>query len=321
MTSASILPDHTQFVGHGIYAIDTGFYRPRYDAAYLVIEAGRAAFIDCGPRAAIPRLLEALEALGVARNAVDWVIPTHVHLDHAGGMGQLMAALPCATLLVHPRGLRHLVDPTQLWAGALAVYGEAEMRRTYGELQPVAPDRCQASQDEQIIELAGRPLVLIDTPGHARHHHCIWDARSRGWFTGDTFGMSFREFDVDGKPWSLPSTTPVQFEPEAMKAAIRRMLERNPAWIFPTHYGPVAEPQRLATLLTGLIDDMVALTRGPARTHTDSERRSALLALYIQSLRSHGCQHSDRELADLLAGDVALNAQGLAIWAEREATR
>ena len=93
------------------------FMRPRFDAAYLVVHNGRAAFIDTGTNHAVPRLLAALDALGLARDAVDYVIPTHVHLDHAGGAGLLMSHLPCATMVVHPRGARHMIDPTALYAG------------------------------------------------------------------------------------------------------------------------------------------------------------------------------------------------------------
>ena len=127
------LTDHATLLDDGIVCIDTGFHRPRFDAAWLIVERGRAAFVDTGPAPGVPRLLAALAAAGVARENVDWVIPTHVHLDHAGGVGQLMQALPNATAVVHPRGVRHLVDPAALWAGATAVYGEAEMRRSYAE--------------------------------------------------------------------------------------------------------------------------------------------------------------------------------------------
>ena len=183
-------PDFIEHLGHGIYAIDTGFQRPRFDAAYLVVEGGRAAFIDTGTNYAVPRLLAALEHLDLSPAAVDWVIPTHVHLDHAGGVGLLMQSLPRARLLVHPRGLPHMVDPAKLWAGALAVYGEEEMQRSYGQLLPVTAERAEASHDGQTIALAGRSLLLLDTPGHAKHHHCVWDAESRGWFTGDTFASA-----------------------------------------------------------------------------------------------------------------------------------
>ena len=111
----SSLPSYAQDLGDGIFAIDTGFHRPVFDAAYLMVENGRAAFIDSGTNFAVPRLLATLEALGLAREAVEYVIPTHVHLDHAGGVGLLMQNLPAATAIVHPRGARHMIDPRRWW--------------------------------------------------------------------------------------------------------------------------------------------------------------------------------------------------------------
>lgn len=313
MQKSPILPDSVEALGHGIYAIDTGFGRPRFDAAYLIVEAGRAAFVDSGTNFSVPRLLEALDALGLARDAVDYVIPTHVHLDHAGGVGLLMRELPVATLICHPRGLRHLVDPTQLWASATAVYGAEEMARSYGELVPVPATRARPSADEMVLELAGRPLLFIDTPGHAKHHHCIWDERSRGWFTGDTFGLSYREFDLDGRAWSLPTSTPVQFEPEAMKASIARMLAASPDCLYVTHYGRVTEVERIAALLNRLIDRMVELADAAQRERHE-RLKSGLLAIYAESLREHGSTLGDARIADLLAADLELNAQGLEVW-------
>jgi glyoxylase-like metal-dependent hydrolase (beta-lactamase superfamily II) len=310
------LPGHTEALGHGIYAIDTGFQRPRFDAAYLVVEAGRAAIIDTGTNFSVPRLLETLAALGLSREAVDYVIPTHVHLDHAGGVGLLMRELPAATLICHPRGLRHMVDPSQLWASATAVYGIDEMRRSYGELVPVPAERAKPSSDDMVLDLAGRPLRLIDTPGHAKHHHCVWDARSRGWFTGDTFGLSYREFDQDGRAWALPTSTPVQFDPKAMKASIARMLAAEPECLYVTHYGRVTEVPRLAALLNGLIDRMAALAR-QAQAERHERLKSGLLAIYAESLREHGSRLPDERIAELLAMDLELNAQGLAVWLEK----
>lgn len=308
-----ILPEHTDDLGFGIYAIDTGFQRPRFDAAYLVVEQGRAAFIDTGTNFAVPRLLETLHALGLTPDAVDYVIPTHVHLDHAGGVGLLMQSLPTATLVCHPRGLRHLVDPSRLWQSATVVYGEEEMRRSYGELVNVPAERARPSHDEMVLELAGRPLRLIDTPGHAKHHHCIWDACSQGWFTGDTFGLSYREFDQDGRAWALPTSTPVQFEPEAMKASIARMLATSPQRMYVTHYGVVHDVPRVAALLSTLVDRMVAIARAAqAERHASIKRQ--LLVAYTESLREHGCALSEAEIERLLHTDLELNAQGLEVW-------
>ena len=168
------LPPFVEALPHAVYAIDTGFHRERFDAAYLLVHEGRAAFIDTGTHFAVPRLLATLDALGLPRAAVDWVIPTHVHLDHAGGVGTLMAALPQARLLVHPRGARHMIDPSALWAGATAVYGADEMARSYGEVVAVPAGRVDVTHDGMSLSLAGRELTFADTPGHAKHHHCGW---------------------------------------------------------------------------------------------------------------------------------------------------
>ena len=314
------LPSYLRDLGHGIHAIDTGFQRDHFDAAYLLVHGGRAAFIDTGTNFAVPRLLGALEALGLPRSAVDWIVPTHVHLDHAGGVGLLAQQLPQARVLVHPRGVRHMVDPTMLWQGALAVYGAEEMARSYGQLQSVAAERVQASHDGMVLDVAGRPLLLADTPGHAKHHHCIWDALSRGWFTGDTFGLSYREFDTAQGAWLIPTSTPVQFEPEALAASVRRLLAAEPDCMYLTHYGRVTDVQRLGRHFLDLLDRMVALGRAvqhaPDRT---AALERGLLDLYAESLAAHGCGFDRDEIARLLAIDITLNAQGMTVWLDRPA--
>ena len=315
--------DFIEPLSHGIHAIDTGFVRPRFDAAYLIVEQGRAAFVDAGLNDSVPRLLAALDALGIARDAVDWVIPTHVHLDHAGGAGLLMEALPAAKMAVHPRGARHMIDPSALLDGARAVYGAEEVARTYGDVRPVPAGRVVSTTDGMAIALAGRPLLFIDSPGHARHHHCIWDAASRGWFTGDTFGLSYPECEAPMGRYLLPTTTPVQFEPDALKQSVARMLEREPVWMYPTHYGRIGgsvdEVRRLAALLLDQADEMVALARPLAGAEGRHEAiKAALRRLYAQRLRAQGCALDDAGIADLLAMDVELNAQGLGVWLDRE---
>jgi glyoxylase-like metal-dependent hydrolase (beta-lactamase superfamily II) len=310
---------YLEALGDGIHAVDTGFHRPRFDAAYLIVERGRAAFIDTGTNHAVPRLLAALADLGLAPDDVDYVIPTHVHLDHAGGAGLLMQALPRATMLVHPRGARHMVNPLALYMGAQAVYGAEEMQRSYGTLQPVDAARVRITDDGQVVELAGRPLLFAHTPGHARHHHCIWDEASRGWFTGDTFGLSYREHDTARGAWILPTSTPVQFEPEALKQSMERMLQRQPACMHLTHYGRVHDVPRLAGLLFEQLDAMVAaglrLRDAPDRHEA---LKGALSDIYRAQLLRHGVADADAAVA-LLDLDIELNAQGLAVWLDRGA--
>lgn len=313
------MPSWLQDLGGGVHAIDTAFVRDEFDAAYLIVRKGRAAFVDTGTNFALPRLLGALDALGMARDAVDWVIPTHVHLDHAGGVGALMRELPAARVLVHPRGARHLVDPSALWQGALAVYGAEEMARSYGELVPVPAERVLSSSDGLTVELGGSTLRLIDTPGHARHHHCIWDEATRGWFTGDTFGISYPEFTSERGRWIFPTSTPVQFEPEVLQASVQRLLAAQPACMYLTHFSRIDDVTRLADLQLALLERTVAL----ARALRDAPERHArlkegLLALYLDSLAAHRCTMPAAEVAALLDVDLELNAQGIGIWLDRE---
>jgi len=315
---ASALPAFVEPLGSGVYCIDTGFTRPRFDAAYLLVDQGRAAFIDTGTNFAVPRLLAALQALSLSRDAVDYVIPTHVHLDHAGGVGLLMHELPRARALVHPRGLRHMIDPGALYQGALAVYGVEAMAREYGELLGVDAARAEATHDGMTLRLGARTLRFADTPGHARHHHCIWDEASAGWFTGDTFGLSYREFDTVRGAWLIPSSTPVQFEPEALRDSVARLLQAGPQSMYLTHYGRVGDVQRLASEFLPLLQGMVDI--GLAHRHATDRHarlREALFAMYLKSVRAHGCRLSDRDCSSLLEMDLELNAQGMAAWLDR----
>ncbi len=303
---------------HGIHTIDTGFVRPQFDAAYLIVENGRGAFVDCGTNFAVPRMLEALNEAGITAADVDWLILTHVHLDHAGGAGELIAQLPHAKLLVHPRGARHMIDPSALWAGASAVYGEAVMEQTYGRLRPIPAGRVVEAADGHVVELAGRALRCIDTPGHAKHHLTVYDARAHVCFTGDVFGLSYREFDTANGPFILPTTSPVQFDPDALHASIKRLVALHPSAMYLTHYGRVEHVEKLASDLHQQIDAMVALARaadGLGDRH--AVLVEALTDLYAARAEAHGWTRGRDALAGLLHMDIELNAQGLAVWLDR----
>ncbi len=307
--------------GQGIHALDAGYLRPGLAAVYLIVQADRVALVDTGTRHSVPVILDALQALGLSAEAVDYILLTHVHLDHAGAAGALMARCPNARLVVHPRGAPHMVDPTRLVAGATAVYGVEQFRALYGEILPVPAARILEAADGFSLELAGRALVFLDTPGHARHHLCIHDAVSGGVFTGDAFGLSYRALDVEGLPFIFPTTTPVQFEPEAMHASIERILALRPSAVYLTHFGRVSEPASLAPRLHAFLDDFVALARAAARSRASvqNEIEGAMMGLLIERLREHGCRLPPDALHTLLAHDVALNAQGLVHWLERQA--
>lgn len=301
-----------------IHVIDTGFVRPRFDAAYLIVHGGRGAFIDCGTNHSVARMLSALGDAGMDASQVDWLILTHVHLDHAGGAGELMAQLPNAQLVVHPRGARHMVDPSQLWAGAMAVYGEEVMEKAYGRLRPIPAERVMEAPDGHVVDLRGRRLQCLDTPGHAKHHLAVYDESANVCFTGDTFGLSYREFDTTQGPFILPTTTPVQFDPDALHASIDKLLALRPEAMYLTHFGRVENVAQLAGKLHDMIDAMVAIAlsekKSPDRHKQLVDR---LTALYATRTAEHGWRGSRDALLHLLGTDIELNAQGLSVWLDR----
>jgi glyoxylase-like metal-dependent hydrolase (beta-lactamase superfamily II) len=313
-------------MSHGIHTIDTGFVRPQFDAAYLIVQNGRGAFVDCGTNYAVPRMLGALAGAGLSPNDVDWLILTHVHLDHAGGAGELMARLPNARLVVHPRGARHMIDPSALWAGASAVYGEAVMEETYGRLRPIPAERVVEAPDGHVVALDGRELRCLDTPGHARHHLSVYDERANVCFTGDTYGLSYREFDTAQGPFILPTTSPVQFDPEALHASINRLIALQPEAMYLTHYNRVDDVVRLAADLHAQIDAMVHIAHAANQARPDAGQRheamkQALTELYATRAVAHGWTGDQTHLLDILGMDIELNAQGLGVWLDNTQRR
>lgn len=305
--------------GFGLTRIDTGQDRPGFAACYLMEHQGRLAIIETGARQTIPRILDFIEAQGFTYSDVDFVIITHVHLDHAGGAGGLMRELPKVRLVVHPLGARHMADPSKLQAGAMAVYGEDFYMKEYGDLIPVLAERLLLMGDGDSIKLGDRSLEFIDTPGHARHHFCVYDSYSAGIFSGDTLGIVYSELCGPGGPFVIPTTTPVQFDPVALKASIDRLLALQPDLFFLTHFGMVDATQGHADKLKAQIDDYVEIAL--SNRHVEQGRvariTAALFAYTLESLHNQGCRLPSEQLRELLANDMMLNAQGLDVWLQK----
>jgi len=307
-------------IGWGITQIDTGFHRDSMAACFLMQQGNEFAIIETGIRSTVTRVLDFLAERKIAREQVKYVIPTHVHLDHAGGVGLFMQKLPKAKLVIHPAGARHMINPEKLQAGAIAVYGKSVFQATYGDLMPVDEAKIISAPDNYALQLGERTLTFIDTPGHARHHFCIHDSSSKSVFTGDTFGLAYQELGTTERPFLFPTTTPVQFDPEAMKASLHKIMATKPNNLLLTHYGMIKASDEILAKMLAQIDDYVAI----ALKHRDTENRqeyisSDLMTYLIERKRSQGLNFSDEKARSVLDSDISLNAQGLDVWLQRMA--
>jgi len=313
----------TEALGNGSYLVDTALYRPRHTACYLIEDGGELAIIDTGGPHSLPRVLDTIAAVGARPEQVRYVIPTHVHLDHASGAGALMRACPKSQLVVHPKGLPHMIDPSKLQAGATAVYGEAEFQRVFGDLEPIDAERTLAASDLQSFALGGRTLQFLHTPGHANHHGCIYDHASGYLYTGDTFGLGYSEFRGPHGPLVVATTTPVAFDPEAWFTSLDHMMAFNPAACCLTHFGKVERPEHRVDMLRDSIRAHVEIALAEEKRvgdGRDARLKQAVEALLVNAGTAHSGLPADqvREIFEL---DIELNAQGLAVWLARRAKK
>ncbi len=310
-----------QDLGNGVFCIDAGLYRHSQVACYLVTQADQAVLIDTGTSHTLPQIEALLTTLDIPEENLKYIMPTHVHLDHAGGAGTLMERFNNARLVIHPKGARHMIDPAKLTAGAIAVYGEEEFLRHFGDLLPVPEERITLATDGLELELAGRRFTILDTPGHANHHYCVFDHGTRSFFSGDTFGLSYREFDVDGQPFLFAPTTPVAFEPEKWAKSLDRLMGYQPRGMYLTHYGRVGDPERLVSEIKGNIRDLAeaALLHEAEEpgSHREARIKADIEERLLDEIRVHGCALERERQLSLLAMDIHLNAQGLEIWLVR----
>lgn len=305
--------------GSGIYTVDAGYQRPGLASIHLLVEGDEVAIIDTGTQYSTPAVEQALQGLGKSWASVRYIILTHIHLDHAGGASSLLGKAPQAQVVVHKRGQRHMADPAKLIAGSIAVYGEALYTEMYGQIDPIPEDHLLVPEENQALLIGQRELYFIDTPGHARHHHCIWDPQTRSMFTGDTMGVGYPILSDGNARVLMPSTTPVQFDQPALHESVDKVMSFKPKQLFLTHFGGIHPTDTMIDLLHQQIDAFAEITQNVAEefgiTDQLSEQVSRPLSEYLQN-------HCASLLPAMDAGtikqwtefDAVLNAQGLAHW-------
>jgi glyoxylase-like metal-dependent hydrolase (beta-lactamase superfamily II) len=306
-----------------ITQLDTGLMGPNIVACYLIEgknDEGNSeyAIIETGNYETTTHLINYFKQQNISKNSIRYIIPTHVHLDHAGGASSLMEALPDAKLVMHPKGARHMIDPSKLIAGATAVYGEVFFKKMYGEIKPVPEHRVIIAEDNTTLSIGNRELLFRDTPGHANHHFCIWDKTSQGWFTGDTFGLAYPSLNTDKGHFMFPTTSPVQFDPKRLISSIDLLMSQQPKYMYLTHFGRIKVNQSMSSSLVQQINSYVEIIESVSEDERTAEHLETLLTDYTTKLLvKHGCELSSEDMNKALRLDLKLNSQGLVIWYER----
>jgi glyoxylase-like metal-dependent hydrolase (beta-lactamase superfamily II) len=227
----------TAEVAPGVIQIDTRLGgHDRLTAGYLV-DGPAPVLVETGSRSSVPTLLAALDALGVSADALAAVVVTHIHLDHAGGVGDVAAAFPGAAVYVHELGARHLADPSRLVASAGRVYGDL-LDSLYGRLEPTPAERIHVLEDGSQIDVGGgRSLTAVHSPGHAKHHLALHDSGSGLLFVGDAVGVRLPDVGV-----LRPATPPPDFDLSLAISSLHRFAERRPAALALAHFGVLSDP-------------------------------------------------------------------------------
>jgi glyoxylase-like metal-dependent hydrolase (beta-lactamase superfamily II) len=297
----------TSYIAPGILEIDTllGGWE-RVTAGYLV-EGPAPVLVETGSQSSVAALLDALSRHGLGPEDLAGVAVTHIHLDHAGGVGDVARAFPNATVYVHPRGARHLADPSRLVLSAASVYGSA-LDSLYGRMAPTAPERVKALEDGEKIEIGhGRALTTVHSPGHAKHHLALHDSATGVLFVGDAVGVRLPDAGL-----LRPATPPADFDLAHALDSLRRFTDRRPSALALAHYGLLGDPVAVLEEATGALQEWAGVARTAWRAGTDVEE--ALRQRFGGELEALPPQQ--RRRVEMLNG-LHSNAEGLKLWLSR----
>lgn len=320
----NIEPTTFEHVKDNIYTIETLYLnREKYAACYLMEDNGELAIVETNTNYAVPRILDTIKQLGFDNKQVKYVILTHIHLDHAGGAGELMSHLPQAQLVLHPRGRKHMINPDKLIRSVKEVYGEAKYHELYGEIKPVPKQRVQIVNTGDTVDLGNRKLEFFDMPGHAKHHVTILDHKSKSLFSGDNFGIGYPYMSFNNETRLVfPSTTPTQFEPDRALETYETIFNIKPDRVLLTHYGQFENiSSGYVQLKNWIVFSLETVEKRYAEGLRDGELEDVLekdlwdhFEKEVKGARGSGLTETEKTLLDL---DTRLNAQGLAYYVKK----
>ncbi|HEY6537936.1 MAG TPA: MBL fold metallo-hydrolase [Candidatus Dormibacteraeota bacterium] len=302
-----------QLLAPGVWQIDTLLGGWAEVNSVFLVEAGQPALIETGPQRDLEAVVEGLTRHGLGAEDLAWVVLTHIHIDHAGGVGEMAKRFPRAQVVCHPRGLRHLADPARLNAASANVYGD-RLDSLYGRMTPVDSDRLLGAEDGGTIDLGGgKQLLLVYSPGHAKHHIAVLETASGVLLVGDAVGVK-----LPGAGPLRPATPPDDFELELALGSIRRFRELRPRQLVLTHFGSAGPPEEV---LLEAEQELRSWGETAAKAYREVPEVDHIEAALRERFGRVDREDRSRQPAAEILNGFPSNAAGLFGWLERERAR
>lgn len=304
-----------------ISIIDTFYYKEGLACVYLMKEGEKGIIIETNTNFAVPKIMEEMERQNLKSYDIEWIIITHVHLDHAGGAGLLIQKCPNAKLIAHPNAAKHIINPSRLVSSSIQVYGEDNFKKLYGEIIPVPQERLKIMEDQEELFIGSRKLKFIYTKGHANHHFVIYDSKTNGVFSGDSFGIAYPILQEKGL-FIFPTTTPTDFDSEEAKISIEKILSTKCDKVFLTHYGVITDLENAKKQLYEGLKVSEELLEWSLSSNLDQQEKiqyikNSLMDYYKQKMKYLQLEITQQRL-EMLELDAELNAMGIYVSASRK---
>ncbi|WP_079508257.1 MBL fold metallo-hydrolase [Mesobacillus jeotgali] len=299
-----------------VYLIDDYDLKMEERTGTYVLTEDRVTLIETSASPSIPFILEGLQTLRISSEDISYIIVTHIHLDHAGGAGLMLKHCPNTKVIVHPKGARHLAEPSRLIQGAKAVYGD-KFTELFDPIVEIAEDRLIIKGEGDTLKISEKlTLEFLDTPGHANHHLSVFHPITKGVFTGDTAGIFYPQIYREGIEFYLPTTSPNQFNPEKMLQSMNKYKELGIERIYFGHYGMSENPGEAFRQVENWLDVFISEAE---RVFLNENQREKLVENITINLYNKICSHlkqqglaEDHPIYELLYLDINVSSMGLA---------